>query len=358
MPPPHTSIVITTINPPTHAVRLFATAPNSSLFVVGDLKSPLDWTLPGATYLSVADQERLPLALSTALPWKHYARKMLGYILAAQHGAQIIVDTDDDNIPEAGWNASTAFPAFDGNFALRTTPGFVNIYKYFTDMHIWPRGLPLPLITAPLNADRAALSHQPCRVGIWQGLADGDPDVDAIYRLVDNRPCTFRKEAPIVLAPGAICPFNSQNTAVRRELFPLLYLPATVTFRFTDILRGLVAQPIMWKYGYTLGFSRATVLQERNPHDYLKDFESEVSMYLQGERVVDLVRKALAPTEKPSTPSVPTWRELADDLRAAYAALIDAGIVPQAEQPVLDAWLADLAISSGVASPAALTAGR
>ena len=70
--------------------------------------------------------------------------------------------------------------------------------------------------------------------------------------------------------------------------FALLYLPAHVTFRFTDILRGLVAQPILWAAGYQLGFTRATVVQERNPHELLEDFESESPGYLRVEKIVDI----------------------------------------------------------------------
>ncbi len=112
--------------------------------------------------------------------------------------------------------------------------------------------------------------------------------------LVDNTPCTFEKRAPIILEEGTICPFNSQNTAFRKEFFPLLYLPSFVTFRFTDILRGLVAQPILWKAGFNLGFTEATVFQERNAHNYLRDFESEIPMYLQTEKAVKITLECIS----------------------------------------------------------------
>ena len=170
------------------------------------------------------------------------------------------------------------------------------------------------------------------RVGVWQGLADGDPDVDAIYRLTNNMPCLFDEREPVVLAKGTACPFNSQNTLFRKELFPLLYLPCTVTFRFTDILRGLVAQPIMWFYDYHLGFTKATVLQERNPHDYLKDFESEIPCYLHTRPVMELVGGAIRSSYA-----------LADNLYQAYEALQAHGYVEKDELAILAAWLKDVA---------------
>ena len=147
-------------------------------------------------------------------------------------------------------------------------------------------------------------------------------------RLTDNTPCWFDAREPVVLGEGTLAPFNSQNTLFRRELFPLLYLPAHVTFRFTDILRGLVAQPILWLYGYRVGFSKATVVQKRNPHDYFKDFISEIPMYQHAEEVPEIVDGALRGS-----------RALADNLYEAYLALERRRIVEKRELEVLGAWL-------------------
>ena len=324
------SIVITSIFAPTKAVTKFASLPDYQLIVAGDKKSPASWSEPNVTYLSVADQEAAGFRMSEKLPFNHYGRKMIGYLHAIREGAHLIIDTDDDNIPYDGWQ----FPALSGEFT--TSPagrGFVNIYKNFTSHHIWPRGYPLDLIlNQEHNLQEEDLTPEMAQIGIWQGLADSDPDVDAIYRLVDNTEVFFDKRPPIVLAEGTLCPFNSQNTAVRRELFPLLYLPAYVTFRFTDILRGLVAQPIMWAHGYRLGFTEATVLQERNPHDYVKDFESEIPCYLHPNRVIAAVTRAI---DKGNTVS--------ENLRRAYAELAKENIVSAQETELLDLWLADVA---------------
>ncbi|GAB2473641.1 hypothetical protein GCM10011375_25700 [Hymenobacter qilianensis] len=323
------SIVITSIFAPTKAVKKFATLADYQLVVAGDKKSPAHWSTDNVTYLSVADQEAMGMQMSAKLPYNHYGRKMMGYLHAMQQGAQVIIDTDDDNIPYEGWD----FPAMEGNFLTsKSEKGFVNIYKTFTKQHIWPRGLPLDLINSKAHVlQEEDLQSQSSKIGVWQGLADGDPDVDAIYRLVDNTECFFDNHEPVVLAEGTLCPFNSQNTAFRQELFPLLYLPAYVTFRFTDILRGLVAQPIMWLHGYRLGFTKATVLQERNPHDYVKDFESEIPCYLHPNRVIATVQAALDPAVS-----------VADNLYNAYTALEKEGIVLPDELELLSLWLADV----------------
>lgn len=322
-------IVITSINEPTEAVKKFAklNQGNTNLIIVGDKKSPENYQLEQSHFLSVEEQLKSGFSLSEKLPFNHYCRKMLGYLEAIKNGAEMIVDTDDDNIPYDDWS----FPGFSGVFdSLTENMGFINIYELFTDKKIWPRGLPLSLINQKDNLyDK--VEKTACNIGIWQGLADEDPDVDAIYRLTDNSPCFFEKREPVVCKKGTLSPFNTQNTLIRKELFPLMYLPTTVTFRYTDILRGLIAQPIMWLYGYELGFTNATVVQKRNPHDYFKDFVSEIPMYETTENVIEIVSN-----------SISVENSIENNLSNSYKSLNEAGIVTARELEILDAWLFDL----------------
>jgi hypothetical protein len=317
-------IIITSIFKPTEAIEAFSKLKDYNLVVVGDKKTPADWRYDNCTYLNVDAQIALSSSLANAIPFNHYGRKMMGYVYAMQQGADIIIDTDDDNIPYTGWS----FPSFEGNFLTsKNDLGWVNIYHHFSDQPIWPRGLPLRNISD--NRDKLQWQKEMTnrRIGIWQGLADDDPDVDAIYRLTSNKPCTFQKKEPVVLEKGTVCPFNSQNTAMQKELFPLLFLPSFVTFRFTDILRGIIAQPILWQHDYRLGFTEATVIQKRNEHDYFKDFESEVPMYLHTEKSLEAVSKITSNTS------------VADNLYNAYEALLKINVVEQREMTVLKEWL-------------------
>ncbi|MEI8273865.1 MAG: STELLO glycosyltransferase family protein, partial [Paludibacter sp.] len=317
-------IVITSINQPTEAVIKFAKIEGYSLIVVGDKKSSDNFNLDNCQFLSIKDQEEMNFFLIKGLPYNHYSRKMIGYLEAIKNGAEAIIDTDDDNIPYEDWS----FPNFEGSFdKIPEERGFINIYKLFTTKKIWPRGLPLNKINKSDKLDEI-LQNIKCNVGIWQGLADEDPDVDAIYRLVDDSPCFFEKRDPVVCSVGSISPFNTQNTIIRKELFPLLYLPSTVTFRYTDILRGLIAQPIMWLYGYELGFTKATVIQKRNPHDYYKDFLSEIPMFQTTEQVIDIVKKSISKNDS-----------IEDNLYNSYKALYENGIVAKEELYVLENWL-------------------
>jgi hypothetical protein len=321
------AIVITSIFEPTQAVRQFSKLRDHKLIVVGDLKSPEDWKCDSTQFLPVSLQKDLGFSLTDFLPYNHYCRKMLGYLVAMKSNVDFIIDTDDDNIPKIDWS----FPAFEGVFdQIESNKGFVNIYELFTNKKVWPRGLPLNLINKNFNLEKS-LSSTTCKIGIWQGLADEDPDVDAIYRLTDDSEVYFYERSPVVMGKGTICPFNSQNTIVKRELFPLLYLPTFVTFRFTDILRGLVAQPIMWLYDYQLGFTNASVVQKRNPHDYFKDFISEIPMYQYTEKIIEVIDKVISSNDSISI-----------NLHKAYKALLDEKIVEIRELKTLEAWLSDL----------------
>ena len=321
------TIVITTIFNPTKAVYAFSKNENYQLIVVGDKKTPQNWHCNNVDYMSVPQQENSNYMLAKLLPYNHYCRKMLGYLKAIKNGTEYIVDTDDDNIPKDKWN----FPEFEQKYDCTSeNRGFINIYQLYTKRKIWARGLPLNLINKQFEIEKD-LTAKNCKVGIWQGLADEDPDVDAIYRLTDDTPCYFEEREPVVLSKGTISPFNTQNTIIRKELFPLMYLPTFVTFRFTDILRGLVAQPIMWLYDYQLGFINATVIQKRNPHDYMKDFISEIPMYQHCERVIELVLT-----------SISKFDSIESNLYNSYKSLLNENIVCEKEMITLEAWLKDI----------------
>jgi hypothetical protein len=55
-----------------------------------------------------------------------------------------------------------------------------------TSASAWPRGTPLPDVTDPKSfmVGRRAAAVPYADVAVWQSLADHDPDVDAIYRLL------------------------------------------------------------------------------------------------------------------------------------------------------------------------------
>jgi hypothetical protein len=332
-----TALVLTSINPPNPVMTALRDGARDSgvrFLVMGDTKSPADFKLDGCEFLDVAAQEGTGFRFAKLCPTRHYARKNIGYLIAIRDGANLIIETDDDNFPR---------PAFFGprvkqaRAALVAAPGWTNLYRYFSDALIWPRGLPLDMVHAPL-ADYGALQTVDVDCPIQQGLADANPDVDAIYRLLLPLPQDFRADRRVALAPGAWCPFNSQNTTWWPEAFPLLYLPAYCSFRMTDIWRSFVAQRIASANGWHILFHEATVWQERNDHSLMRDFADEVSGYLNNARIRDTLD---ALEIAPGVAQIPA------NLRRCYDALVNMGVVGKEELPLLDAWIEDLAAVPG-----------
>lgn len=300
---------------------------------VSDLKTP-EFVLPAVhCHLSVDIQRKWRASLAQDIPWGHYARKNLGYVQAMHAGAIAIFDTDDDNAPIEPWAPK---PAACETVTSRGNMKWVNAYAHFGGDRVWPRGYPLEQIGAcrpPLTE-----ASEAARVVVWQGLVAGDPDVDAIFRLTRADPVIFQPSAALVLPPGSYCPFNSQNTWWDRAAFPYLYLPSTVTFRFTDILRGLVAQRCFWAHGWQIGFHGPTARQERNDHDLLADFRDELPCYLITARIVALLD------------SLVLGASPAANLRQCYAALAESGCVQLGELRILESWLSAVANSTETAA--------
>ena len=215
------ALVVTSIARPNDVLKSQADGARRNqwpFYVIGDAASPSDFSLPGARFLGVQDQIATGLAIAAACPLGHYARKNIGYLLAMRDGASVIVESDDDNRPlPAFWAPRT----FSQTVRVLQSGGWTNIYKYFSEGPIWPRGFPLDCVRRQ-PADFESLPESLVYCPIQQGLTDGDPDVDAIYRLMMPPPVPFRKSRRIAISSGAWCPFNSQNTSWARDAFPLM----------------------------------------------------------------------------------------------------------------------------------------
>jgi len=323
-------IVVTTINRPTLAIETIAklAANGWRTVVVGDKKTP-DWHMDGMDFLSVDTQRAEFGPLADLIPYNHYCRKNLGYLWAIRNGAECILETDDDNIPYESFGQDISETR-----ALQFAGGarWINIYKHFTAHHIWPRGLPLDEIASVGSLENGVTRS---RFPVQQYLADLDPDVDAVYRLILNKEVTFEQRAGIGIRPDCWVPLNSQNTLFFPSAFPLLYLPCHVSFRMTDIWRSFVLQRLLWLYGEQVAFMPATVRQVRNEHNLMRDFDDEVVGYLNNKKIADRLDEVAR--------SIDTGIGRIRSARALWAGLRELGSVPEIELKIFDAWTAQLA---------------
>ena len=376
--------VITTIQAPTASVNeLLARLAQCSgtLVVAGDKKGPFEYRPrlkgsaasagdpSGVQFLSLRSQLEGPFELARQLPVGHYCRKNVGYLHAIAQGASCLYETDDDNAPLSTWGLRTEYleniRVVNGAPAQRKNGGgWVNVYKYFTDAHIWPRGLPLDEIHSPVppvedrhkaesKGQRSEVRGQRSEVrsqwsvvsspssvvrGLWspiqQGLVNGSPDVDAIWHLVLDRPFEFESRPSVFLPPGNWCPFNTQSTWWWPVAYPLIYVPSYCSFRMADIWKSFIAQRCLWEPDAGVAFHAPEVFQDRNPHDLMKDFRDEIPGY---DRNRELIRVLEALDLKRGQGAV------ALNLRSCYEALVNARFFPDKELALVDAWLSDLA---------------
>jgi hypothetical protein len=324
-----TSLVITSIAAPNEALKAFAAKSKNhdiDFIVIGDTKSPDHFNLENCRFYSIVEQDKLNYKLAKILPKKHYSRKNIGYLLSSQY--DIILESDDDNFPKDDfWNKRNL------NIKAKTVEdkGWVNIYRSFSNSPIWPRGFPLELIstsTPHLENDPAELICP-----IQQGLADENPDVDAVYRMCRELPINFDKRLPVAVGKNSWCPFNSQNTTWFKIAFPLLYLPSYCSFRMTDIWRSFIAQRIAWTCGWSVLFHNATVWQERNEHNLLKDFEDEIPGYLNNATIC----RSLEDLDLANG-----IENIGENLFRCYSMMVEKNFVGKDEIPLVEAWISDL----------------
>lgn len=329
--------VLTTINCPEQRVSDWMQITGNHTIVVGDKKTPDSWHHSSCNFISIEQQLKSEFTTAKLLPENHYTRKNLGYLYAIKSGAQAIIDTDDDNFPIiTQWNnlLNSNFEIFDHSSSEKIS--FKNIYSYFSNLDIpfWPRGFPLSLIndSKTIIESNDISSSNSKEIGLWQCMVNGDPDIDAIHRLIFKNTPDFTNRGALIMGNNVFCSFNSQNTLwADSDLFPLLYLPSTVSFRFTDILRGYVAQAVINVSSKKWGFYKATAYQERNVHNLMNDFRSEVSMYSNMDEIFHIIYDSCGINHS-----------ITENLLNCYSALYKNNFVEENELKILSTWTSDL----------------
>lgn len=330
------AIVVTTINAPTASLRELASRSDQwPLIIVGDNKTPRDWALNGAAFIGIDEQRERPFALQPLLPENHYSRKNLGYLEALSRGATTIAETDDDNFAHT-WPPRDIEPNVEGVEISRQ--GWVNVYNHFTDERMWARGLPLQEI--PRRIENSSELRVVRRALIHQYLAEGDPDVDAIYRMTVGKTDHVFCDRIVILAPGCATPFNSQSTVWYQGSLPFLYLPSFVSFRMTDIWRSYVAQVCLWATNDRIAYRGKGVYQERNEHNLFHDFLDELVGYQRNAEIMAALLQ-LRLSKEPS--------DAGANLLGCYVELSRLGVVPSEELTLVQAWISDLALAHKMA---------
>ncbi|USE33907.1 STELLO glycosyltransferase family protein [Endozoicomonas sp. SCSIO W0465] len=327
-------LVLTSIHgeqPVLDKIRTGVEANNWQCVIAGDTISKPIRSSESLTFYSIIDQLSSSYSYAKLAPTRNYCRKNLAYLKAMEMGADVIVETDDDNLPY-----DIFFKDREHTFDVRMTheKGFINIYRYFTEnQKIWPRGFSLEDIQRDLT-DFNYLNIEKKYCPIQNGLVDGEPDVDAIYRLILDLPFQFEhKNRKIALSKNSWCSFNTQNTSFFKEFFPLMYHPATPMFREADIVRSFVIQRILKEFDLSMMIHSATVYQSRNYHSLIDDFRQEVRLYSYIKKICQELNETEIHSKK---------TKFKESMKKCYQIFKPYRIVTESEFSLIDAWFDDL----------------
>src|SRR5262249_38723949 len=143
-------------------------------------------------------------------------QRFFRYLVAMEKGATEIQEKGDDNIPYPGsggayrtcWKWMLSGP-------IHPAPGLMSIAA-LRPREFGHGDFPLEFLQDRSSRYRDTAA-QSSRGLILQRLANGNPDVDAVYRLTQELPLNFFNGSPVLRDSGVWCLFNSQNTIFRRD---------------------------------------------------------------------------------------------------------------------------------------------
>jgi len=212
--------------------------------------------------------------LSNVIGWKTIQRRNIGFVYAYQAGAEIIATVDDDNIPYAAWGDNLLVGTYCSADEYKNRHcNYFDPFSVTNQNHLWHRGFPIEHIDVKNHVDLVGNTEVFCSVqaDFW----DGDPDIDAICRLTSKPLVKFNRFEPFITKQAA--PFNSQNTFLHRSIFPNYSVWPGVG-RMDDIWASYNYR-MLKADGHEIVYCPASVYQERNPQDLVKNLENECIGY-------------------------------------------------------------------------------
>lgn len=264
-----TAIVSTSINATPGAYA--AWAKQGTLIVAGDTNSPPELR----EYVEQLGGIYLPTDFvfpgSEFVPFKCVQRRNAAIWYAVTHDYDAVLTVDDDNLPAQDYFVS----ALTGELGHRPRSLLASnsLYLNLGDLCIPPfrqRGCPYG---ARGQKPRITTTVAPPEVVVAQAMVIGDPDCDAVERMV-NKPNVTAVIARGVVQPGIFAAFNSQATAWRQDWAPAMAVLPHVG-RYDDIFASFIFARLARTYNVALYAGDPVVVQERNEHNLVKDLAAE-----------------------------------------------------------------------------------
>jgi hypothetical protein len=277
--------------------------------VIGDRKTPggvgefcegIARDLYPCEYMDIESQRqylegRFP-SLWSHLRFDSIQRRNVGILRAWENGADTIITIDDDN-----WIMNQDFVTLHGRVGrtlqlpvVMSTSGWYNVCAQLEDAGGQPfyhRGYPQEMRWKDQEAFHAT-TVRPVNVAVNAGFWLDDPDIDALtrmHRAIQVRGWKNGAPGSFALEPGTWSPFNSQNTALKRDVAPAYFLSPYIG-RYDDIWASYIIARIAQHLGEVVVFGDPWVRQKRNPHDYWKDLDNERVGMRQTDRFCEALR--------------------------------------------------------------------
>jgi len=263
-------------------------------YIAGDKKSPPFNTSAFSCEIKYLTPEMQKCyASSDAIGWNKSARRNIALLEAIKDNPDFILTIDDDNIPSDDY--------FDLLYKVATSPvqKIVTSIKKLPHTHwhnylsktdsifeIYARGFPIPFryknSTVVTKSPKKILAN---KIGVFQGISLGDPDIDAQTRIVYPKPTPLNivREKNYVLK-NIWSPYNSQNTMLSRKLFPLAFMWPNAG-RSEDIYASYVWQRFLFNNNMYAHIGDPVNRQVRGKRDDLRDLALEAESYLKGHEI-------------------------------------------------------------------------
>ncbi|MEA2343266.1 MAG: hypothetical protein QOF63_1435 [Thermoanaerobaculia bacterium] len=294
------AIVVTTIFEPNFLdgyvanLRRFGRE-NVEIIVIIDRKTPASVAERcahyGLTCPTLAEQEtflaRFP-ALAPRIPYDSDNRRNVGFLMALDRGAELLISIDDDNYCLDDVDFVGEHMAAGTTIEIAETEsddGWINICSLLdssTKDDIFPRGF--PYFARRKSRTISDETSKPAPVAINVGLWLSDPDVDAMTRLVQAPHIASAKNRSLRLGRNTWTPINTQNTAIVRGAIPAYYyvrmgfsLGGLRIDRYGDILSGYLIQKCVKTRGNAIRIGSPIADHRRTPHNLFKDLYHELA---------------------------------------------------------------------------------
>jgi hypothetical protein len=275
-------------------------AAETEVIIIPDRKSPVgtwetakEYTRNGfnITYPTLEDQDlylkNFPM-LENLIPYDSDNRRNIGFLMALESGAELIISMDDDNFPDISYDFVGCHSICGKTLSvehIRSSNSWFNICELLTcepAFTVYPRGFPYRVrrSTTPITTFEVQSSYIGMNVGLWTS----DPDVDAISRNYAPIHVTEWTGRSVALGPGMWSPINTQNTALSRDLLPAYYyilmgeaIEGLVIDRFGDILSGYFTKKVCDHMGYSVLVGSPICEHRRSTHNLFKDLYQELA---------------------------------------------------------------------------------